>query len=161
MTVAGTAGATLDPASKQFGNLIRALRAASDGTIPIVLCSYVPRTFSVGATLIVDPSLDADAVLASAKDALRSAFGFDARDFMQPVYRSEVIAVLQGVPGVISLTLDSLRIADQSVNTIMLFRRALQAEALFAEPPLLVGGVLVGAQLLTLETGPLPAVVHA
>jgi hypothetical protein len=162
VTVAGTGGATLDPASKPFGNLVKALRAASDGTIPIVLCSYVPRTFSVGATLTVDPTLDADAVLAVAKDALRTAFGFDARDFMQPVYRSEVIAVLQGVPGVISLTLDSLRIADEFefIDAIMLFRRALQAEGLFAQPPSLVGGVLVGAQLLTLETGPLPSVVH-
>ncbi|MGO9991354.1 MAG: putative baseplate assembly protein [Steroidobacteraceae bacterium] len=151
-TVAGAGGAAIDTGTDQFNDLIKAMRAASDGSFRIVLCNYVPRTFIVGATLIVDSTLDADAVVASAKDALRSAFGFDARDFMQPVYRSEVFAVLQAVPGVIALTVDSFQYSDQP---------GLQTEQLVAEPPTLLGGALVGAQLLTLDSGLLPAVVHS
>jgi uncharacterized phage protein gp47/JayE len=159
VTVAGAGGAAIDTGTKQFSNLLAAMLAGSDGTIPIVLCSHVPRSFTVGATLTVDPTLDADAVVTAAKAALRNAFGFDAREFMQPVYRSEVYAVLQAVPGVIALTLDSFRYAD-------LFAGSFPAQGpgdppLIADPPVLVGGTLVGAQLLTLETGLLPGVVSA
>ncbi len=160
-TVSGPNGAAIDPGTKQFGNLVAAMRAASDGTIPIVVCSYVPRTFTVGATLTVDPALDADVVVTAARAALRSAFGFDAREFMQPVFRSEVYAVLQAVPGVVALVVDSFRLSDRFLVESSLARRPLQPDVLVAEPPLLIGGALVGAQLLTLEPGLLHAVVNS
>jgi len=157
VTVAAPDGAAIDPGSDQFKNLLSAMLAAADPTIPIVLCSYVPRIFTIGATLTVDPSLDADAVVMAAKAALRSAFGFDARDFMQPVYRSEIFAVLQAVSGVVALTVDMFRLSD----TIIVADPLQQSDQLVAEPPVLVGGTLVGAQLLSLEPGVLPGVVHA
>src|SRR5205807_2514188 len=127
--------------SAQYRNLISAMLAASDGTFPIVLRSYVPRTFTLGATLTVDPSLDADAVVAAAKNALRAAFGFDARDFMQPVFPSEIFAVLQAIPGVIAATIDTFRLSDAAAAP------TLPPNPLAADPPVLVGGTLVGAQL--------------
>jgi predicted phage baseplate assembly protein len=153
VTVAGPGGAAINPGTQQFIDLLQAMRAASDGTFRIVLCTYVPLTFTVGATLTVDPTLDADTVVESAKDALRTAFGFEARDFMQPVYRSEVFAVLQAVPGVTALTVDSFRFSDDPTDPV--------CEQLVAGPPALAGGVLVGAQLLTLDSGLLHAVKHA
>ena len=166
VTVAGAAGATLDPSSAQFGNLVAAMQAASDGTVPIALCTYVPRVFTVGATLTVDPTLDADAVVAAAKCALRAAFGFDARSFMQPVFASEVIATLQAVPGVIALRLDALRVTGAgagagAATSVLTCEPAAAKCALRALPPQLQGGALTGAELLTLDTGFLPAVVHS
>jgi len=161
VTVAGPDGAAIDPGTDQFGNLVKAMTAASDGSFRITLCSYVPRTFSLGATLTVDPTLDADAVVAAAKDALRGAFGFEARDFMQPVYRSELFAVLQSVPGVIAITIDSFRLSGNSLLPLLLHRPRYQPDQLVAEPPALRDGALIGAQLLTLELGLLPSVVHA
>jgi predicted phage baseplate assembly protein len=156
VTVAAPGGAAVDPTSNQFHNLIGAMRGASDGTFPIVPCSYVPRSFALGATLTTDPSRDADAVVAAAKDALRAAFGFDARDFMQPVFLSEIFAVLQAVPGVVAAIIDVFRFSDASASD-----PAVSPYPLPANPPVLAGGVLVGAELLTLEPGLLPAVVHA
>ncbi len=160
VTVAAAGGAAVDPTSAQYRNLIDAMLAASDGTFPIVLCSYVPRTFTLGATLTADPSLDADAVVAAAKDALGAAFGFDARNFMKPVFPSEIFAVLQAVPGVIAATIDTFRLSDASAADLSA-GPTLPPAPLIADPPVLVGGVLVGAQLLTLEPGLLPGVVHA
>ena len=54
VTVAGPAGAGIDAGDAAFDKLIKAMRAASDGSFPIVLCSYRPRTFTLGATLTVD-----------------------------------------------------------------------------------------------------------
>lgn len=156
VTVAASGGAAVDPASAQYRNLIGAMLAACDGTFPIVLCSYVPRSFTLGAVLTVDPSRDADAVVAAARDALRAAFGFDARDFMQPVFESEIFAVLQAVPGVVAATIERFRFSDAAATD-----PAVSSRPLGADPPVLIGGVLVGAQLLTLEPGLLPGVVHA
>jgi predicted phage baseplate assembly protein len=157
ITVSGPDGSPIVPETPAYANLLAAIVAAGDGTVPVRLCSYVPRTFTVGVTLTIDPAYDGDAVVAAAKDALHAAFAFDARDFMQPVYRSEVIALLQGVPGVVALTLDTLRYADALVTELLLFA----SDGLVAGPPRLVGGQLVGAELLTIDPGPLPGVVRA
>lgn len=157
VTVAGPGGITLVPETPQYTNLLAAIIGAGDGTIPVALRSFVPRTFTVGATLAVDPALDPDAVVANAKAALQAAYGFGARDFMQPVFRSEVIETLQGVNGVVALTLDRFRYNDRLISEWFTH----DAEALTAAAPRIVGGQLTGAELLTIDAGPLPNVVHA
>jgi predicted phage baseplate assembly protein len=159
VTVSGPAGAGIDPTSEAFTNLQKAMRGASDGTFPIVLCTYTPRTFTVGATLTIDPTLDSGAVIVAAKTALVAAFGFEARDFMQPVYLSEVLAVLQAVPGVIALTVDAFAYSDGTAATDSC--TGCQGDMLIAAPPTMSGTSLVGAQLLTIESGLLPGVVAA
>jgi hypothetical protein len=155
--VAGPAGVAIVGGSQAYLNLLAAIIGAGDGTVPVVLASFTPRTFTVGATLTVDPTLDPGAVLATAKQTLQTAFSFAARAFMQPVYASEVIAVLQGVPGVVSLTLDSFAFSDG----LGVEYAAGDQQALVAGPPRFVAGTLTGAELLTLDGGPLPNVVYA
>ena len=55
--------------------------------------------------------LSAD-VLANVKAALQAAFAFDKRDFGQPVAASDVIAVIQNVPGVVYTDLEKLCLID-------------------------------------------------
>lgn len=157
ITVAGPGGVAIVPGSQAYVNLLGAIMAAGDGTVPVMLASYVPRTFTVGATLTVDPALDPNAVTAAAKAALQTAFAFGSRAFMQPVYESEVVAVLQALTGVVSLTIDSFAFSDGSGVE---YDGSAQ-QALVAGPPVIVAGVLTGAELLTIDTGPLPNVVHA
>lgn len=47
-------------------------------------------------------------MIAAAHEALKTAFGFAARDFGQPLTGSEILAVLQGVAGVVGADLDNL-----------------------------------------------------
>ena len=148
VTVAGGGGASVVPGSAQYSNLLQAMRAAGDGTVPVVLCDYSPLTFTLAATVKVDPALDGPTVLSAVWAALQSAFGFKARDFMQPVFRSEVISVMQSVPGVVALTLDGLAYSGGPLL-------GAQPEALTASQPKLGAGGLIGAQLLTLKPGPL------
>lgn len=153
VTVAGADGAAVVPGSPQYTNLLAAMLAAGDGTVPAALASYVAVTFSMAATISVDPSRDGPTVLAAVKAALRRAFSFDARDFMQPVFRSEVITVMQDVPGVVALTLDGFNYSAAAPGP--------QPDALIAQPPTPGPSGLVGAELLTLEIGTLPGVVLA
>ena len=46
--------------------------------------------------------------------ALRDAFAFEKRSFGQGVTAAEVIAVIQGVPGVVYVDLDALYIEDET-----------------------------------------------
>jgi len=157
ITVSGPQGVPILPESQTYLNLVAAIQAAGDGTVPIVLCTFVPRTFTVGATLTVDPTYDADVVASAAKAALQANFSFDQRAFLQPVYMSEVVALLQQVPGVVALTIDTFDFSD---GLGVEFSGAAQG-ALIAGPPRLVAGTLAGAELLTIDGGPLPGVVHA
>ena len=58
VTVAGPGGAAVAPGTAQYTNLLAAMLSASDGTLPVTLCSYMPVTFTVAATITPDPALD-------------------------------------------------------------------------------------------------------
>lgn len=151
VTVAGTEGAPVVAGSLQATSLLQAMQEASDGTVPMTLCNYVSTTFTIGATVTADPTLVASDVLTAVKAAIAQTFSFDARAFGQPVARSEVIATVQNVPGVVAMT---LAVFDATGGG------GLQ-DVLPANPPTLSTTGLVGAQLLTLEPGLLPGVVLA
>ena len=153
VTVAGVGGAAVVPGTDQYTSLLQAMVNAGDGTLPLTLCSYVSVTFAVAATITPDPALVPGDVLAAVKAALAAAFGFAARSFGQPVFASEVISTVQNVPGVVALTLD-----DFNYSGVV---SADPLNALPAAAPTLGANGLIGAQLLTLESGLLPRVVLA
>ncbi|MUL63113.1 hypothetical protein BOO86_01440 [Mycobacterium sp. CBMA 234] len=152
-TVAGIGGAPVVAGTDQYRNLLAAMVDASDGTLPVALCSYRSLTFSVGAAVTPDPSLDSSLVLADVKSALAAAFGFDNRAFGQPVYASEVIEVIQDVSGVVATTLTALNYTGATP--------AAPAAGLPAPTATLGPQGLLGAVLLTIEAGTLPGVVIA
>jgi len=149
VTVAGIGGSPVAPGTLAHTNLIEAMKAASDGTVPVVLCDRVPVTFSVAATILCDPALLPSSVLDAVRKALTRAFGFTARAFSQPVYRSEVITVIQEVPGVIELTLDAFGYCGSGTTGPL-------PDVLVAKASTTGPGGIIGAQLLTLDPGRLP-----
>jgi hypothetical protein len=153
-TVAGLDGAPVAQGTDQYANLLQSMQNATDGILPIVLCDYIPKSFAVAATITPDPTLVATDVLADVLSALAAAFSFSARAFGQPVYASEVIATIQNVPGVVAMTLDSLTPDGTAPGA--------PPDAIPAAAPTLgPNGGLQGAELLTINTGPLPGVVLA
>jgi predicted phage baseplate assembly protein len=153
VTVAGLSGAAVVPGSDQYSSLLQAMLGASDGTLAIALCSYMPVTFTVAATITPDPALEPSAVLTDVKAALAARFSFASRNFGQPVFASEVIATMQDVPGVVALTLDNFSLSGDT--------SAAPFKPLAAAAPTLGPKGLIGAELLTLEPGLLPKVVLA
>jgi hypothetical protein len=153
VTVAGPGGAPVATGTAQYTNLLAAMAGASDGTIPVTLCGYVPVTFTVAATITPDPTLIATDVLTAVKTALATTFSFASRAFGQPVFSSEVIATVQNVPGVVAMTLGSFGYSGAAA--------AAPLDPLPALAPTLGVQGLIGAELLTLQPGPLPQVVLA
>jgi hypothetical protein len=106
LTVAGPEGDEIPEGGPVRTRLLAALAKAGDPYVPVKVASYRPRRFRVKAKLRRDPDRLAADVLAAAGAALDARFGFEARAFGRPVWRNEVIATLQNVPGVVSVDLD-------------------------------------------------------
>jgi len=153
VTVAGVDGAPVPDGSPQYTCLLQAMIAAGDGTLPLALCSYRPKTFTVAATITPDPALVPGDVRSAVTAALTATFGFASRGFGQPVFASEVITTMQNVPGVIAVTLDDFRPSGWAGPG--------PVPAIPATVPTLGPAGLAGAELVTLQPGPLPGVVTA
>ncbi len=106
VTVAGEGGVLLPEGGEDLTNLLDALKEAGEGDITVSVRNYQPANFVVEARLFIDPTYKSENVIAVAREALETAFGFDARDLGQGVSRAQVIAVLQGVAGVIGVDVD-------------------------------------------------------
>ncbi|MDH4196199.1 MAG: putative baseplate assembly protein, partial [Candidatus Aminicenantes bacterium] len=139
----GAAGSALSPAAK----LSDALDKAGPPFVPLRLVSYRQASFRVALRIKVLPEYQKDKVKAAAEKSLRAAFSFSARSLGQPVFLSEVLAVVQSVPGV------------ESVDVNALYREGEEAvpnDRLLAAPPEVnVDGSWAGAELLTLDDEPL------
>jgi hypothetical protein len=146
ITVAGPDGAAIDPADATFGNLTTALQQAGDPLVPIGVQSYQPAFFQVEAGIKVQADYDPDMVLAAVASTLRTGFGFLARTFGQAVRRSEVMAAMHQVPGVVALDLDNLYRTDADKPEL--------AVELTAAVPLAGTRSPLAAELLTLDPRP-------
>jgi predicted phage baseplate assembly protein len=124
-----------------------ALRAAidgmRDGADRVEIQGFAELPFAVMAKLTTDPAREAEAVRVAAQAALEAGFGFAARAFAEPVTGARVIAVLQAVPGVISLDLDLLAPVDAPAAATEGHSALLRAA-----PARDVGGTLMPAELL-------------
>ena len=106
LTMVGATGGA--PGADVLANLAGSIRIASDPSQPFEIGAYTQSYFSVKARIAVDQRFMADAVLAAASRALRTGFGFDARDLAQSVTAAEVLTLIHTVPGVVAVDLDEL-----------------------------------------------------
>lgn len=124
LTVAGPAGAEVELSSDLCRNLLKALANAGNPFVPIRLRSYRKAMFKVTGSFRVNPDRIPEKVKTAVDSALLRHFSFDERKFGQSVPKSEVIAVIQNVPGVSMVDIDDLRrttgIDDSSVNDRLL-----------------------------------------
>ena len=106
LTLASATGGAIPEDSLLRKNLARAIETHRDQTATLVLASRELREFYIGASILVDePRYVRAAVYENVTSVLRSAFGWQKREFSQMVLRGEVIAVMQSVPGVVAVHL--------------------------------------------------------
>jgi predicted phage baseplate assembly protein len=152
VTVAGAEGKAIADNSLTYKNLLAAMLQAGDPSVPLRVQSYTPAFFRVAANVSVDPAYLADKVLAAVEGALRTAFSFHAREFGQPVAKSEVIAAIQAVAGVLAVDLNELHRTDASPEQLALTRLF---DVLTAQTPRAGTAVTVAAELLLLDPRPI------
>jgi hypothetical protein len=139
LTVAGAAGAVLAPGDPVVSSLLTALRQSGDPNVPLTIASHIPVLFTFTASVAVDTtSYSPSAVLGQAWQAVSAVFTFGSRGLGQGVAASEIIEVIQGVPGVLAVRLTGLQRSGQPATAAAVLR------ASGPQPPL-------GAELLLLD----------
>jgi predicted phage baseplate assembly protein len=110
VTIAGANGDVVPSTSDVFRNLKQAIESVRDPGVRFELQVYDRVYFDVAAKVLIDERYDSAKVLLAVQAALRDAFSFARRSFGQPVTAAEVIAVIQGVDGVVATDLDGLEL---------------------------------------------------
>ena len=153
LTVAGPDGEPVNESTPIYDNLLAAMRRNGDPRVAVRVVTYREAAFRISATILGDPDYEPDKVLAAVRDALRSNFSFDARQFGQPVALSEVISVMQAVEGVIAVDVNTLFRTDSVGGS--------QPAQLVPASGAQVGarGDLRAAELLTLDVNSLDQVL--
>jgi hypothetical protein len=108
VTLALADGTRPEPGAPILHFLQEAMDSVRDTTTPVILSGFEAIWFRVNATLRTAPDLLFEDVEAQARAALIRAFAFERRAFGEGISASEVVALLQGVPGVEMVDLDGL-----------------------------------------------------
>jgi hypothetical protein len=147
VTVAGPGGADIALDGDTHRNLLLALSSSGDPFARVHLVSYRRAFFRVRAKVKVNVDFVRANVLRAVEDALRARFAFAARAFGQPVVASEVVAVMQSVPGVVAVDMDALHRTDA---------QPVPRAIVSASGSSIAGdGSVLAAELLTLAPDPL------
>ncbi|MET1080528.1 MAG: putative baseplate assembly protein [Pseudomonas sp.] len=112
LTVSAVDGEPLEPGAALFRNLVAAVDRVRPAHQALRVEPGVIRRFGLSAKVRVEPAYTSPQVLAALHQALGAAFGFAARGYGQSLSGSEVLAVMQAVPGVARIDLDTLRLQD-------------------------------------------------
>jgi hypothetical protein len=150
ITIAGQDGAVISTTNPVWTNLRLALTSSGDPFASIALLSYQPSTFRLGMKVKRNPAYAIKTVLAAVEAALREHYAFDARALGQPVYQSDVIEVVHGVPGVVAVDLDFLYGGTSPASQTIKSRQT----RLLASRMRVSGGVALPAEILTLHPAP-------
>ena len=106
LTVVGVDDIPIDADSDLMINLRRALRDLGDPFLPLTVVPRELLLLIVSAKLRIHPDHLWESVASRTRAALLHAFGFEQRELAQGVASSEVLSVIQGVPGVAYVDLD-------------------------------------------------------
>lgn len=157
ITLAAADGSTIDPTATLAQTLISALGLAGDPWVSALVVSYRSATFQLGLSVAIEPDyVNASSdVLAAVEAALRAAFSFGQRNFGQPVMFSEVVNVAQNVTGVLAVGIADFYRTDSppGPNAPTVASPGLPCAG--AQPPVANTSPPQGAELLTLDPGPL------
>jgi hypothetical protein len=107
VTIAGADDIPIDETSDLFINLRRALHDFGDPYQPVELAVRELMFIVISAKVQIKPDYQWEPVVAELRTALLDSFGFENRELGQDVVLSEVISVMQTVPGVAYVDVDT------------------------------------------------------
>src|SRR5439155_40134 len=146
VTVAGPNGAEVSAGSDLYQNLLQAMKNSGNPLVPLQVESYQAGLFRLAAALKIDSAYLPEKVLEQAEQKVRDTFSFAARAFGQPVHLSEVVAVLQNVPGVVAVNVTGLYRSNEAAEL---------KQDIAAAVPLPSRTRVFPAEILTLDLQPL------
>ncbi|MBE9571497.1 MAG: putative baseplate assembly protein [Proteobacteria bacterium] len=114
LTVAGANGKTVDEESTLYQNLRDAIESSCNGRQPFRIKSYVSLSFHLKASIWIDHRHIKEKVMTDVKTTLNQVYSFKQRRLAQPVTKSEVMAVIQEIKGIVAVDLDELFLTGEA-----------------------------------------------
>ena len=119
VTIAGAGDIPIDPNSDLFVNLRRALYDFGDPQQVVELAVRELMFIVIEAGVAILPDYQWESVVLNLREALLDAFSFERRELGQDVVLSEVVGIMQNVPGVAYVDVDAFggipeKIADET-----------------------------------------------
>ncbi|VWX50893.1 putative baseplate assembly protein [Novosphingobium sp. 9U] len=106
LTLGGIDDAPVDLDSELMRTLRRSLRELGDPAVPLQVATRALLPVVIEARVAIAQDRLWERVSSDVRAALARALGYHARDFGQAMAASEIIALIQGVPGVTRVDLD-------------------------------------------------------
>lgn len=113
LTIAGLDDIPITKTSDLYLNLFQTLRQFGNPSTPLRVDIAEVKLLVISAKIRILPDYKLEFVAPNIRTALYTAFGFEQRDLGQTVYQSEVLSVIQGVPGVAYVDLALMDAIDQ------------------------------------------------
>jgi len=131
VTIAGADDIPVSPDSDLYRNLLTALGQYGDPHLPVQVALRRLKLLVMHARVQVHADYLWDAVEPVLRTALLHAFGFEQRELGQDAIRSEALAVMQGVEGVVHV---DLRVFDSVSESTGIDQLAGLADTLTSQP---------------------------
>lgn len=157
ITVAGIAGQAVEPDGNLAISLRQAIAAARVPGPAVVLQSYAPVLFEVGARLRIDPAQTAAVVVERVRSMLSSTFDFAGARFGEILAASQVLTAIRGVSGVSDVELTTFCRSSEPASV----RETLTARLAHLEVSGGESGEIVPAELLLIDDGAIALMVEA
>ena len=114
LTVAGANGKTMDEESTLYQNLRDAIESSCNGRQPFCIKSYTSLSFHLKANIWINHRYIKEKVMTDVETTLNQVYSFKQRRLAQPVTKSEVMAVIQEVKGIVAVDLDELFLTGEA-----------------------------------------------
>jgi predicted phage baseplate assembly protein len=121
LIIASSDAKEVDVTSTLYQNLLNAINSVRAYGHKISLESFIPVYFNVLGKVYVDQRYLPEEVKANVQTALQNAFTFEKGNFGATVPSSDVIAVIQEVPGVLYTDIDRIYVMDQGQPDLTAF----------------------------------------
>jgi hypothetical protein len=113
LTIVGAGNIPIDLTSDLYRNLVEALKRFGDPFQPFEVEVFERVLLVISAKVNLHPDYLWESVKPKIRAALLDRFGFDRRELGQDVTASEVLSVIQAIPGVNYIDLDLLDSVDE------------------------------------------------
>lgn len=113
LTVAGDGGHVLPAEDGPLPRLIAKLGQIAPPGMSVHVRNHVPILAEARLQVFIETGFDTDVVLFTVRERILEGFGFRARDIGTPLRASRLMAMAQGVPGVLAVDIDQLHRQDQ------------------------------------------------
>lgn len=135
LTIAGLDDIPIDETSELYQNFIQALHQYGDPYQPVQVDIREKLLIGISAEVRILPDYKWEFIEPQIREALLDTFGFDRRELGQNVYLSEIISVIQHVPGVDYVNIESESFKLYNENDILTILNSGSTSSLKEETP--------------------------